>query len=139
MVTKKQKDLLIEQLRKTPIVQIACEKVGVSRISYYRWRKASKQFRKETDEAIIEGELLINDLSESQLITLIKEKNYQAISLWLRQHHTKYATKLEISGRIEHENSSLSAEQKSIIKQALRLSMLNKQNYYEQRKTIPKD
>ena len=33
---KDQKALLLEQLKKTPIVQIACENLGFSRMTYYR-------------------------------------------------------------------------------------------------------
>lgn len=138
MKTVQQKQLLLEQLKKTPIILVACEKTGISRPTYYRWRKESKQFSKVADEAISLGELLVTDLSESQLITLIKEKNFQAIQLWLRQHHPKYAAKLEISGKIEHAEGPLNTKQKSIIRQALRLSMINKQHYYEKPKRIPK-
>ena len=35
----KNKEQLLEILKKTPIVQIACEKAGVGRATYYRWRK----------------------------------------------------------------------------------------------------
>ena len=40
------KELLVEQLKKTPIVQVVCEKIGVSRASYYRWRKDDKGSQK---------------------------------------------------------------------------------------------
>ena len=33
------KTIILEQLQKAPIVQIACEKTGISRATYYRWRK----------------------------------------------------------------------------------------------------
>jgi len=33
---KVEQDLIIEQLKKTPIVQVACEKCGVGRSTYYR-------------------------------------------------------------------------------------------------------
>jgi len=42
------KKLLIEQLKKTPIVQMACEKTGVARSTYYRWKKQNKTFAKES-------------------------------------------------------------------------------------------
>jgi ACT domain-containing protein len=40
MKTNKEKDALLEQLKKTPIIQIACEKIGLSRTTYYRWYQA---------------------------------------------------------------------------------------------------
>ena len=36
------------------------------------------------EEALPEGEAVINDISETQLLTLIKEKNWPAIAFWLR-------------------------------------------------------
>ena len=43
---KKEKELIIKQLKKTPIVQLACEKTGVGRATYYRWRKVDKRFKR---------------------------------------------------------------------------------------------
>jgi len=79
MNTLKTKQLLLDQLRKTPIVQIAAEKIGVGRATYYRWRKEDKKFLKDSDQAIFEGNLLINDMAESQLISAIKDKNITSI------------------------------------------------------------
>ena len=62
------KALLIEQLKKTPIVQIACEKVNVSRATLYRWKDEDPVFAKDVDDAIVDGHLMVNDLAESQLI-----------------------------------------------------------------------
>ncbi len=66
MKTDKNEQLLLDCLRKTPIIQIACEKSGISRATYYRWRKENPKFGKMADEAIVEGESFINDMSESQ-------------------------------------------------------------------------
>ena len=38
MKKDKVKDAFLEQLRKVPIIQVACEKVGISRNSVYRWK-----------------------------------------------------------------------------------------------------
>ena len=84
------KELIIKKLKQTPIVQIVCERVGIGRASYYRWRKEYSKFKKETDEAIIEGLLLVNDMAESQLISAIKDKNLTSIMFWLRHHHKTY-------------------------------------------------
>ena len=97
MKRDKLKNSLIEQLKEMPILQFACKKIGVSRTSYYRWR-TDPEFAKEADAAIAEGEALITDLSESQLIALIRDRNFQALQLWLRHHHPKYSQKLEITG-----------------------------------------
>ena len=124
----KEKAALIEQLKKTPIVHIACEKASVGRATYYRWRAEDAEFRKQADDALTEGEALITDMSESQLITLIKEKNFSAIHLWLRQHHPKYANRVEITERVSV-SDDLTPEQKKVVEEALRLANLSGQEH----------
>lgn len=119
----KDKEKLIEQLKRMPIVQIACEKAGISRATYYRWRKEDEEFAKSADEAIEEGETLVTDMSESQLISLIRDRNFQAVQLWLRQHHPKYSNKVELSGQIAYHREELSDEEKLLIEEGLRLAM----------------
>lgn len=124
----KKKGEFVEQLKRIPIVQVACEKIGLSRNTVYRWRKEDKEFNKAMDDALAEGEALINDMSESQLLTLIKEKNWSSISFWLRHRHPKYKEKVEISGQLIHEKRELTEEEKGLIKEALRLA-LPKENH----------
>lgn len=114
--TKKQ---VIEMLKKTPIVQIACEKLGVGRASYYRWKQEDKTFSREVDIAIEDGIKLINDMAESQLLSSIKDKNLRAITFWLKNHHKKYANKVELSGTINHNSEELNSEQEKLVKKAL--------------------
>ena len=110
--------VLLEQLRKVPIVQIACERANIGRTTYYRWCRDDSKFKKESEEAMNEAEEMINDLSESQLITLIKEKNFSAVQLWLRQHHPKYGNKLEVRTKIETEDP-MTPEQEALVREAL--------------------
>ena len=91
------KKLVIEQLKKNPLVQIACEKVGVVRATYYRWRKEDSEFASLTDAALLEGRSLVNDLAESQLMSAIKDKNISAIIFWLRNNHPTYANTAVVS------------------------------------------
>lgn len=113
-----EKKLLLEQLKKTPIVQVVCERTYVSKSTYYRWRQGDEEFRNDSDVTMKEGEDLINDLSESQLITLIKEKNFPAIQLWLRQHHPKYRNKVELTTK-NIEDEKLTPEEEKLVRQAL--------------------
>jgi hypothetical protein len=99
-----EKKIVIEHLKKIPIIQIACERSNISRPTYYRWRKDDEEFKKDSDEAMKDGKGMINDLSESQLVALIKDKNFHAIQLWLRQHHPDYGNKLEVKAVIERED-----------------------------------
>lgn len=121
----KSKDLIVEGLKKTPIIQLVCEKNGIGRTTFYRWKKEDKKFSELVDKAFLEGRLFINDIAESQLISGIKDKSMQAIFFWLRNNHPVYADKLELKGKIEHAHE-LSKEQKKIVKQAIKLAALDK-------------
>ena len=79
------KEALLEQLRKTPIIQIACEKLNISRMSFYRWKQEDTEFAKKIEEALLDGQLLVNDLAESQLISAIKDRNMHAVMAWLNR------------------------------------------------------
>lgn len=116
---QKDKEAILEYLGKVPIIQIACERSGVSRATYYRWRKEDPEFLKASDIAIAEGELLINDLSESQVITLIKDKNWSAISFWLRHHHDKYAERIKVDANVQTTDEHLTPEQEKIVRKAI--------------------
>lgn len=110
-----------EELRKVPIVQVACEKTGLSRNSIYRWKREDKKFSEKMDEAIKDGVAFVNDMSESQLLTMIKEKNWSAISFWLKHRNDNYKNKVELSGVVNTINE-LSPEQEKLVKQALGLA-----------------
>lgn len=88
-------DKFLEELRKIPIVQVACERCGISRQSVYRWRKEDSDFAIYMDQALDEGEELLNDLCESQLLALVKDKNFQAIKYRLDKRHPKYRKPLQ--------------------------------------------
>lgn len=121
---KVEQKVVLEQLRKIPIVQIACERSNIGRSTYYRWRRDDAKFKKATDEAMQDGEEMINDLSESQLITLIKEKNFPAIQLWLRQHHPKYRNKVELTTKTAEEEA-LTPQEEKMVREALGLTTID--------------
>lgn len=120
---ERNKELLIEQLRKTPIVQIATEKVGVSRATYYRWRKEDEAFAKDADQALEDGRLLMNDMAESQLLSAIRDQNMTAIIFWLKNRHPAYAPRLQVTAKAEHDEP-LTPEQEEAIREALRHASL---------------
>lgn len=90
---EKQKELLIEQLNKIPIIQIACEKLGVARSTLYRWRDEDKEFEQKTIEALDRGKMLINDMAESKLIKGIQDGNMTSVIYWLKHNHKNYREK----------------------------------------------
>lgn len=126
--TDQAKELFLEQLKKTPVVQIACEKLGVGRATFYRWKQEDDEFSKKVDEAILDGRLMVNDLAESQLIGAVRDRDMRAIIYWLRHHHVDYRNRLELEGTINtiHE---LSDEQKTLVAKALALADFNPTEY----------
>ncbi len=117
------KAALLEQLRKTPIIQIACEKLNISRMSFYRWKQEDPEFAKNIDDALLDGQLLVNDLAESQLISAIKDRNMHAVMAWLKHHHPSYTTRVQIEGTV-NTIQELSPEQKELVRKALELANL---------------
>ena len=126
MKKEKFKNSIIERLKQTPIVQIACKKIGISRATYYRWRKQDKEFAKAADLAILAGTLLVNDMAESQLLAAIRDQKLGAIVFWLKYHHKSYATKVEVTARLKEPDDELNPKQKAVIKKALKLAALSR-------------
>lgn len=131
--TDANKKLFLEQLKKTPIIQIVCEKTNIARSSFYRWKNEDPRFANEADAAIEEGILLVNDLAESQLISTIKDKNLGGIMFWLKHRHNAYANKLEVTGKINQvSNEELTPEERAILKQAFRLAAPKARDHVKQ-------
>lgn len=120
---KRKKEEVLEALQKTPVVYVACERAGISKATFYRWREEDLVFQKKSDEAIKAGKALINDMAFSQLIALIKEKNVGAIKFWLTNQHPDFKTRIEIGGRLELAEE-LSLEERAMVKDALQLGGL---------------
>lgn len=120
---ERQKNSVLEQLKKTPVVEIACKKVGIGRSTYYRWRKEDASFLEATHNALETGCSLINDMAESQLIKAIQDGNMTGIIFWLKNHHYQYTNKLEVTAKVT-ESEVLTEEQQAVVKRALTLASL---------------
>lgn len=118
--TARDKAALIEQLRKTPVIQIACEKVSISRMTFYRWRKDDEVFANAADDALADGKSLVNDLAESQLLSALREGEAWSVQYWLRHHHLDYSNKLEITAKAA--SDKLTPEQQEQLNRALSLA-----------------
>ena len=127
MKTENDKKLFLDNLKKIPIIQVACERSTVSRASIYRWKNEDKEFAKDMEEAMAEGEALINDMSEGQLISLIREKNFPALRFWLIHRNPKFREKIEVTAKIE-KREELTPEQEDVVREALRLASLDKKD-----------
>lgn len=120
----KQKELLLEQLKRTPIIEVACQKIQLPRSTLYRWMDKDENFNKTVEEAMAEGKTLVNDLAESQLLRAIQEGNLGAITFWLRHHKSEYKQKVELSGEIKTKLVGLTDEEKMEIEETLKLNGL---------------
>lgn len=85
------KNKLLQNLTDFPVVGTACKKSGIGRSTYYRWLKEDKSFKKQAKQALNEGVLGVNDLCEENLITMITDKDLQAMKYWLQFHHDTYS------------------------------------------------
>ena len=118
----KVKEAFLEQLKRTPTIETSCQKVSVARATVYRWINASKGFRKKVDEALTEGREFMLDVAETQLFSLIGDKEISAIRLYLSTHSPRYGNKLEIKGNVRQE---LTPAEKKLLKEALKRARLN--------------
>ncbi len=128
MIKTQQKKIVIEQLQKMPVIEVACSKANISRATFYRWKQIDKKFAEAAEKALSEGTYMINDLAESQLISAIRDKTLGAISLWLKTHHINYSDKLEISGKLTTENKTFTPEQEALIRKAFDLANFTSPN-----------
>jgi hypothetical protein len=118
---EKDKQALVDTLKEMPIIQVACKKAGISRATYYRWRTDDKNFKRQSESAMGQGFEYINDMSESQVVALIREKKLPAIILWLRHHHPRYGSKTAAYTPIATDED-LTPEERKIMLEALALA-----------------
>ena len=90
MTKKYKEDKFLEQLERVPNVSLACEKVGLSRNTVYRWCGEDLDFKARMDMALESGVHSVNDLAESKLISHINNGNLRAIQYWLDNNKKNY-------------------------------------------------
>lgn len=93
--TEQHKKAVLEALEKAlGIATTACRMAGVGRTQYYEWLKVDKEFA----HSVAEIENVTLDFSESQLHSLIKDKNVSAVIFHLKTKGRKrgYVEKLDV-------------------------------------------
>jgi predicted DNA-binding protein (UPF0251 family) len=131
----KLREAFLDQLKRTPTIETACQKVGVSRATVYRWIRDSKKFEKQVDDSLKEGRSFMSDIAENQLFSLIGDKRIEAIRLYLSTHNPRYGNKLELSGAVSGKDEPLTKEQRKLIKEALRLSSIRDYEHKRDKKS----
>ena len=117
------KEALLNVFKEMPIVEVAVKRIGITKDTYYRWLKEDEEFGKKAKEAMARGIEFINDMSESQIIALIKERKMSSIRYWLRHNHPKYAPKLEITATFKP-YEAMNDEQRADFNKAMELASM---------------
>jgi flagellar motor switch protein FliG len=84
----------LEELKTTPVIQVAAQKIGMGRSTYYKWKNDDPVFAKAVESSLEVGASFINDMAESQLIKKIQEADNTMIIFWLKNHHPAYNEKI---------------------------------------------
>lgn len=84
------KKQFLDQIHEVPIVSSVCKQLGISRQTYYRWRKEDEEFRDSADRYLGIGRESINDLAESTLINAIKDGDLGSAKFWLQNNKRNY-------------------------------------------------
>lgn len=87
---KKQKELFLKQLVKTPVVAGVCQQLKIPKSNVYRWEKEDPEFKKGMEEARKEKANDMVELAEFQLYKKIQEGNISAIKYILDSRHPVY-------------------------------------------------
>jgi hypothetical protein len=90
MKKHRKEEPFLDQLMLIPNVSLACEKIGISRNTVYRWCKEDPDFEARMEEALASGTNSINDLAESKLVSHINNGNLRAIQYWLDNNKKTY-------------------------------------------------
>lgn len=84
------KQKVIKELTDNPNVSMTCEKLNISRQTFYRWTKEDEDFSKQVEESMILGNDLLNDVAEMKLMSKVKEGNMTAIKYRLDNNKYNY-------------------------------------------------
>jgi len=122
----------LEELSKTPIISVACNKLGVSRQTIYKWKNFDHHFYNDVETHQKQGIQNINDLARSKIITHVNNGDLKACKYWLEKNDRDYSNeKLPDSGRpideiivticenkikIDHENQEIDGSKEEYIK-----------------------
>lgn len=120
---QKEKQLVIENLKRLPVIEAACAKSVVSRATFYRWKEQDSEFAEAAEKAQKEGDALISDMAVSKVIKWINDDNLSAAQYWLNHRDPRFGNKVEISTNTKTQEA-LTPEQQEAVKKALVLTGL---------------
>ena len=119
--TKKLLNKLAEEVEKTPVIQIACDKFGISRNTFYRWMKEDKKFLIRINEAMSLGNGLVSEVAISNVLEGIKRKDAMYTKYWLSHRHPDFRRpfvfKVDSDDLINHFRSTMEGVKKREIEE----------------------
>lgn len=90
MKKSKLEKTLLEVLEKVSNISIACDKVGISRYTFYRWKDGDPKFAKKIEKAMRFGDESVCDLVDSKIISAVKSGEWKALKFVAEKRHPKY-------------------------------------------------
>lgn len=90
MRNQSDKNKFLEKLSTHPVVSVVCRNTGISKATVYRWIEKDVTFKEKFDKAMTQGRESMNDVAESVLLSLVKDKNIRAVEYWLTNNHDRY-------------------------------------------------
>lgn len=113
------KKQLLHEITQVPVIEIACQKVGISRQTFYRWRAANTSFSQEIETALNMGRDFVNDVSESTILEHIKNGEIRPAIFWLRHNNPRYKNNQRIENMNQINNNKSLQDMTEIAKQNL--------------------
>lgn len=104
------KEKILQSLRETGIISIACSQAGISRNTFYRWIKDDYYFSDDVNFAIDEGIYHVDDLARSKLLEHIKNGNWTAIKYRLDHAKSFESQKIDMIFKIIGQRSDSSLQ-----------------------------
>jgi hypothetical protein len=115
MIDKDTKKKFLEELEKEGLIIAACRRSGLSRSTFYRWKKEDREFSKQVTKSQKIGRDNVNDLCDFSTIQLIREKNFSTIK-WYKSFNDKRYKPKPRRVIIEHSKLGENQEMFDIVK-----------------------
>lgn len=104
MIDGKIKKKLLKEFEKTGNVYLSCLKLGVDKSTHYRWKKESKKYKNDSEEAINMGRENNCDIAEHSLMINVRDKKMDAIKYVLSHNSERYKPKRNSSVVMIHKS-----------------------------------
>lgn len=81
---------IVKILEEHPHISYACKKVGISRMSFYRWMKGNLSFRMQVNDAMENGRAYWTEVAEAVVLKSMKEGKSADAKWYLTHNDPRY-------------------------------------------------